>query len=94
MPYGSSSPRISIEEKEAPPIRRKSSELSSSMKSRLEAFTSSSSLANADQKRVVEPDNTFREKLQTFRKISEPQPEDNTPKVVKKFSNLKSFPRH
>ena len=32
---------------------------------------------------IVEPDNTFREKLQTFRKISEPQPEDSVPKGPK-----------
>ena len=37
----------------------------------------------ANAKRIVEPDNTFREKLQTFRKISEPQPEDPVPKGPK-----------
>ena len=37
----------------------------------------------AANKRIVEPDNTFREKLQTFRKISEPQPEDSVPKGPK-----------
>ena len=80
MPYGS--PRAASEEKEPPPVRRKSSELSSSMKSRLEAFTSGKideieDTANA--KRIVEPDNTFRQKLQNFRKISEPQPEPEQP---------------
>ena len=36
LPYGS--PRSTSEEKEPPPVRRKSSELSTSMKSRLELF--------------------------------------------------------
>ena len=36
LPYGS--PRSGSEEKEPPPVRRKSSELSTSMKSRLELF--------------------------------------------------------
>ena len=37
----------------------------------------------AANKRIVEPDNTFREKLKNFRKISEPQPEDSAPKGPK-----------
>ena len=43
------------------------------------------------KQRIVEPDNTFREKLQNFRKISEPQPEDPTPKGPKpklSYTNL------
>lgn len=58
-------------------IRRKSSELSQTMKSRLEAFTSETNLAaplsEARKMAVVEPDCTFKEKLQTFKKISEGQ---------------------
>lgn len=81
LPYGSNN-RAPSEEK-APPIRRKSSELSLSMKSRLEAFTNNKNEEDEKNKRVVEPDNTFREKLQTFRKISEPQPEDDVPKGPK-----------
>lgn len=81
LPYGSNN-RAPSEEK-APPIRRKSSELSLSMKSRLEAFTSSKNEEDEKNKRIVEPDNTFREKLQTFRKISEPQPEEDLPKGPK-----------
>ena len=78
MPYGSS-------EQSAPPIRRKSSELSTTMKSRLEAFNKMQDEGNdeAGKSRNVEPDETFREKLQAFRKISEPQPEDDTPKGPK-----------
>merc|ERR1712141_254971 len=41
--------------------------------------------------RVVEPDNTFREKLQTFRKISEPQPEDSAPKGPKPTLSYKTL---
>ena len=112
LPYGS--PRSTSEEKEPPPVRRKSSELSTSMKSRLELFmkqdeednkvksvlptnnyvdfTKNSRLSLQNQKqRVVEPDNTFREKLQTFRKISEPQPEDNTPKGPKPTLSYKTL---
>ena len=77
LPYGS--PRAASEEKEPPPVRRKSSELSSSMKSRLEAFTSGKVDEEDKSKRVVESDNTFRQKLQNFRKISEPQPEPEQP---------------
>ena len=77
LPYGS--PRAASEEKEPPPVRRKSSELSSSMKSRLEAFTSGKVDEEDKNKRVVESDNTFRQKLQNFRKISEPQPEPEQP---------------
>ena len=123
LPYGS--PRSGSEEKEPPPVRRKSSELSTSMKSRLELFmkqddddskvffkrymliffknlfeettyihddTNIISFIFQNQKqRIVEPDNTFREKLQNFRKISEPQPEDPTPKGPKpklSYTNL------
>lgn len=84
MPYVSQ--RASSEDKDpvnltgndaAPAVRRKSSELSSSMKSRLEAFTASNNSDPNAGKRIVEPDNTFREKLQTFRKISEPKPPEN-----------------
>ena len=82
MPYGSS-PRISEEKETAPSVRRKSSELSLSMKSRLEAFTKNQDDENNANKRIVEPDNAFREKLQTFRKISEPQPEEEVPKGPK-----------
>merc|ERR1719201_2238431 len=55
------------------------------MKARLGAFTGKQDLEDdaAANKRIVEPDNTFREKLQTFRKISEPQPEDSVPKGPK-----------
>ena len=77
LPYGS--PRAASEEKEPPAVRRKSSELSSSMKSRLEAFTSGKVDEDDKSKRVVESDNTFRQKLQNFRKISEPQPEPEQP---------------
>ena len=77
LPYGS--PRAASEEKEPPAVRRKSSELSSSMKSRLEAFTSGKVDEEDKSKRVVESDNTFRQKLQNFRKISEPQPEPEQP---------------
>jgi len=84
LPYGSPARAIS-EEKEPPSVRRKSSELSLSMKARLGAFTGKQDLEDdaAANKRIVEPDNTFREKLQTFRKISEPQPEDSVPKGPK-----------
>jgi len=90
LPYGS--PRSGSEEKEPPPVRRKSSELSTSMKSRLELFMKQDDDDSKNQKqRIVEPDNTFREKLQNFRKISEPQPEDPTPKGPKpklSYTNL------
>merc|ERR1712038_1868308 len=90
LPYGS--PRSGSGEKEPPPVRRKSSELSTSMKSRLELFMKQDDDDSKNQKqRIVEPDNTFREKLQNFRKISEPQPEDPTPKGPKpklSYTNL------
>ena len=68
----------------APPVRRKSSELSNTMKSRLEAFIaptgSAPSLPEVREKapdHAPEPDEKFHEKLQTFRKISEgPKPEE------------------
>jgi hypothetical protein len=60
-----------------PPVRRKSSELSTSMRSRLEAFISppptvvgSESLVKSGD-HTPEPDEKFHEKLKTFRKISE-----------------------
>merc|ERR1712001_334097 len=62
LPYGS--PRSGSEEKEPPPVRRKSSELSTSMKSRLELFMKQEDEQKNQTQRVVEPDNTFREKLQ------------------------------
>ena len=64
----------------APQVRRKSSELSASMKTRLEAFNSStqaSGIPEAEKAEVVktagvvEPDKTFHNKLLAFRKISE-----------------------
>ena len=88
MPYGS--PRSTSEEKEPPPVRRKSSELSVSMKSRLEAFTSKNEDSETN-KRVVEPDNTFRQKLQNFRKISEPQPEPEQPQGPKPKLSYKNL---
>lgn len=83
MPYGS--PRGPSEEKEVPAVRRKSSELSTSMKSRLEAFTKQQQeeADKAAKARAVEPDETFREKLQAFRKISEAKAEDEVPKGPK-----------
>ena len=82
MPYGS--PRGPSEEKEVPAVRRKSSELSTSMKSRLEAFTKQQQEeADKAKARAVEPDETFREKLQAFRKISEAKAEDEMPKGPK-----------
>ena len=68
----------------APPVRRKSSELSNTMKSRLEAFIaptgSAPSIPEVREKapdHAPEPDEKFHEKLQTFRKISEgPKPEE------------------
>ena len=67
-----------------PPVRRKSSELSTSMRSRLEAFISPSSStavssggSTLDSREksagdhTPEPDEKFHEKLSTFRKISE-----------------------
>ena len=62
----------------APQVRRKSSELSASMKTRLEAFNSSTQASGVteterseqQQKPSVEPDKTFHNKLQAFRKIS------------------------
>ena len=91
MPYGS--PRSTSEEKEPPPVRRKSSELSSSMKSRLEAFTAAKNDSEDAEtnKRVVEPDNTFRQKLQNFRKISEPQPEPEQPQGPKPKLSYKNL---
>ena len=64
----------------APQVRRKSSELSASMKTRLEAFNSSTQASAIPETEkaemvktagVVEPDKTFHNKLQAFRKISE-----------------------
>ena len=62
----------------APQVRRKSSELSASMKTRLEAFNSSTQASGIPEteksdavKTTVEPDKTFHNKLQAFRKISE-----------------------
>ena len=85
-----SSPMVTYTQKEAensigygnadngPQVRRKSSELSQSMKTRLEAFNSSTQAAGGTegeqkeiQKTTVEPDGQFKQKLQTFRKISE-----------------------
>jgi hypothetical protein len=85
MPYGS--PRTGLGDDQgdqgAPAVRRKSSELSNTMKTRLEAFTNMQEESNA-KARTVEPDETFREKLLNFRKISEPQMEDvDTPKGPK-----------
>ena len=66
----------------APQVRRKSSELSATMKNRLEAFNSASQASGANDadgppevvlKPAVEPDGLFKQKLQTFRKISEGQ---------------------
>ena len=54
-------------------------------------FTKNFRFSLQNQKRIVEPDNTFREKLQTFRKISEPQPEDNTPKGPKPTLSYKTL---
>ena len=87
-----SSPMVTYTQKEAdnsigsahgenvPQVRRKSSELSASMKTRLEAFNSSvqsSGDPEAEtievQKISVEPDGQFKQKLQAFRKISEGQ---------------------
>merc|ERR1712018_42759 len=56
LPYGS--PRSTSEEKEPPPVRRKSSELSTSMKSRLELFMKQEEDNKNQKARVVEPDNT------------------------------------
>ena len=66
-----------------PQVRRKSSELSSTMKSRLEAFisptgsggptTSGPEIREKAADQGPEPDEKFHEKLQTFRKISEGQ---------------------
>lgn len=69
-------------------MRRKSSELSNSMKSRLEAFISpqQTSLTDGREKPVdntPEPDESFHEKLQTFRKISEGVKADDEPKKPK-----------
>ena len=72
------------DENSAPPVRRKSSELSNTMKSRLEAFIaptgSAPSIPEVREKapdHAPEPDEKFHEKLQTFRKISEgPKPEE------------------
>ena len=87
-----SSPMVTYTQKEAdnsigadngenvPQVRRKSSELSASMKTRLEAFNSTvqpSGMPEDErvevQKTAVEPDGQFRQKLQAFRKISEGQ---------------------
>ena len=64
----------------APQVRRKSSELSASMKTRLEAFNSSTAASGNPeperaevQKTSVEPDKTFHNKKDFFRKISEGQ---------------------
>lgn len=64
----------------APQVRRKSSELSASMKNRLEAFNTSAQPSGIPeyeraepQKTSVEPDKTFHNKLLAFRKISEGQ---------------------
>ena len=64
-----------------PPVRRKSSELSTTMRSRLEAFISPSnpvvsggpadSREKAAGDHTPEPNEKFHEKLSTFRKISE-----------------------
>ena len=68
----------SSNEENAPQVRRKSSELSASMKTRLEAFNSSTQASGIPEtekadavKTTVEPDKTFHNKLQAFRKISE-----------------------
>lgn len=90
LPYGNSGLKNSENEKEPPPVRRKSSELSSTMKSRLEAFTKQEE-EEKNAKKMVEPDNTFREKLQTFRKISEPQPEEEMPKGPKPVLSYKTL---
>ena len=87
-----SSPMVTYTQKEAdnnisgqngesvPQVRRKSSELSVTMKTRLEAFNSSTKASGdtdgdgADvPKQAVEPDGLFKQKLQAFRKISEGQ---------------------
>lgn len=81
LPYGSA-PGTSESPDGPPSVRRKSTELSNTMRSRLEAFTNIHEENNRAAK-SVEPDETFREKLQTFRKISEPGDDDRRPKGPK-----------
>ena len=84
-----------------PQVRRKSSELSSTMKSRLEAFNSQEALSsgsNSMESEVkqltagpIEPDQQFHKKLMAFRKISEgklEQPQDMKPKPPISISSL------
>lgn len=78
----------------APPVRRKSSELSTTMKSRLEAFIAPLAAGTEAKDKPVdhapEPDEKFHEKLQTFRKISEgPKEEEQGPRKPKlSYSSL------
>ena len=67
-----------------PPVRRKSSELSTTMRSRLEAFISPPATVAGSEPvlksgdHTPEPDEKFHEKLKTFRKISEGTKEEET----------------
>ena len=76
-----------------PPVRRKSSELSTTMRSRLEAFisppptpASSGPETRTSGDHTPEPDEKFHEKLSTFRKISEGTKEEEVVQRKPKLS--------
>ena len=92
---------VENDKQQQPQVRRKSSELSSTMKSRLEAFnmqegqsSGSNSMENESRQTtagLIEPDQQFQKKLMAFRKISEgklEQPQDMKPKPPISISSL------
>lgn len=81
------------QDQSVPPVRRKSSELSTTMRSRLEAFispppppSSSGPETRASGDHTPEPDEKFHEKLSTFRKISEGTKEEEVVQRKPKLS--------